>query len=159
MSPAGEPDGSIAARSEGPRPPALGALVIGFDASPPSTRAARLALDLARGGRARLWLVFAHQTDPRLAEPRTEEEAGTPVRGATKAMESLVLEAREAHTPADAIVREGDPATVILQVARETDARLILVGTRGLGSTARLLLGSVSARVVSESRVPVTVVP
>ncbi len=139
--------------------PLTGSLVVGFDASPASTRAARLALELARGGRVRLWLVFAHRVDPRLAEPRTEEEVITPVRGAAKAMEALLREADEARIPAEAVVREGDPATVILQVAAEVEARMILVGTRGLGSAARVLLGSVSSRLVADARVPVTVVP
>ncbi len=143
----------------GAPPGGLGRLVVGFDASPPAIRAARLAVELARGGRARLWLVFAQQIDPRLAEPRTEEMVSTPVRAARKAMESLIREARNAGVEAEAIVREGDPAGAILAAAREFNAGMILVGTRGLGAAARVLLGSVSSRLVAEASVPVTVVP
>ncbi len=159
MTVSGAPGVPRPAPSEGGGASPRDALVVGFDASPPSTRAARLALELAQGGRARLFFVYAHRVDAPLAEPRTEEEVSTPLRGATKAMELLVREARQREVRAEAIAREGDPATVILQVAREVDAKMVLVGTRGLGNAARLFLGSVSSRVVSEGRVPVTVVP
>lgn len=152
------PGGSRGAPGAGsPRP--LSRIVVGFDASPAAVRAARLATEIARGAHARLWLVFAQQVDPRLAEPRTEEEVSTPVRAARKAMETLVQEARAAGVPAEALVREGDPAAVILRSAKELEAGMLFVGTRGLGGAARVLLGSVSSRIVAESTLPVTVVP
>ena len=132
---------------------------MGFDASPPAIRAARLALEVARRGKGQLWLVFAQQANPRTAEPRTEEEVSTPVRAARKAADALVREAQEAGVPAEALFREGDPATVLLHVSRELRAGIIFVGTRGLGGAARVLLGSVSSRVLAEATVPVTVVP
>ncbi len=147
--------------SSAPGPPAaaLARLVVGFDLSLPASRAARLAIEIGRGGRARLWLVFAQQVDPRLAQPRTEEEVSIPVRAARKAMDALVREAHAAGVDAEALVREGEPAAVILGAARELNAGMILVGTRGLGAAARALLGSVSSTLVTEAHVPVAVVP
>ncbi len=142
----------------GPNVLPLSRLVVGFDGSSPSVRAARLGIELARRG-GRLWFVFAQQANPRRAEPRTEEEVSTPVRATQKAMETLVREARDAGVGAEALVREGDAARVILQACRELDAGMVLVGTRGLGGAARLFLGSVSSRVVSEGAIPVVVVP
>jgi nucleotide-binding universal stress UspA family protein len=141
------------------RPSVLARLVVGFDASAPSVRAVRLAVEMARGGRSRIWLVFAQQSNPRTAEPRTEEEVSIPVRATRQAMATLIREARDAGVPAEPVVREGDPASVILSAVRELDAGMIVVGTRGLGGAARVLLGSVSSRVVSEGSVPVVVVP
>jgi nucleotide-binding universal stress UspA family protein len=43
--------------------------------------------------------------------------------------------------------REGDPAEVIIQVANEQQADLIVVGSRGLTGIQRFLLGSVSSKV------------
>ena len=52
----------------------------------------------------------------------------------------------------------GDPAAEILRIAREAPFDAILMGRRGRGGVARLLLGSVSDKVVREAEVPVTVV-
>jgi nucleotide-binding universal stress UspA family protein len=45
------------------------------------------------------------------------------------------------------VLREGDPATAILNVAKEERADIIVMGRRGLGDLAGLLLGSVSHKV------------
>ena len=52
----------------------------------------------------------------------------------------------------------GDPAEQICAYAEEIDARLIAVGTRGHGTVASLLLGSVSHAVIRTAPCPVLVV-
>jgi nucleotide-binding universal stress UspA family protein len=52
----------------------------------------------------------------------------------------------------------GDPAEQVCAYAREIDARLIAVGTRGYGSVASLLLGSVSNAIIRHAPCPVLVV-
>jgi len=52
----------------------------------------------------------------------------------------------------------GDPAEQICAYAREIDARLVAVGTRGHGSVASLLLGSVSNAIIRQAPCPVLVV-
>jgi nucleotide-binding universal stress UspA family protein len=58
----------------------------------------------------------------------------------------------------DASPREGDPADEILAVARDAEADLIVVGSRGQTGLARLLLGSVARNVLYEARCSVLVV-
>jgi nucleotide-binding universal stress UspA family protein len=55
------------------------------------------------------------------------------------------------------LVVEGRPATVLVEVAKNAD--LLVVGTRGRGGFAGLLLGSVSQRCAEQSSCPVVVVP
>jgi nucleotide-binding universal stress UspA family protein len=55
--------------------------------------------------------------------------------------------------------RGGDVARTIIEVAQEKAAEAIIVGKRGTGRVAGLLLGSVSQKLVSLSPLPVTVVP
>lgn len=52
----------------------------------------------------------------------------------------------------------GDPAQVIADYAREKGCDQIFMGTRGLGSIAGLLLGSVATKVIHLSDVPVLLV-
>jgi nucleotide-binding universal stress UspA family protein len=52
----------------------------------------------------------------------------------------------------------GDPAREIITVAQTRQADLIVVGSRGHGRLASLLLGSVAQKVVSLAHCPVVVV-
>jgi nucleotide-binding universal stress UspA family protein len=69
------------------------------------------------------------------------------------AMELQVAGRRVAKAP-----RDGDPAGEILAAAAETGADLIVVGSRGQGGLARLLLGSVARNVLYGAACSVLVV-
>ncbi len=56
-------------------------------------------------------------------------------------------------------ILRGSPATAIANAALEHDADLIVMGSRGLTPITRLLLGSVSKRVIGMAACPVLVVP
>ena len=51
----------------------------------------------------------------------------------------------------------GTPAKVILAYAEQSHADLIIVGSRGLNPVSKLVLGSVSQKIVNESHIPVLV--
>ncbi|XP_071082823.1 uncharacterized protein [Haliotis cracherodii] len=51
----------------------------------------------------------------------------------------------------------GSPGEVIVRIADEENASLIVTGARGVGKIRRTLLGSVSDYIVHHSHVPVTV--
>ena len=52
-------------------------------------------------------------------------------------------------------IEDGDPATVIEWVAKHEQSDLIMMPTRGLGRFRRLLLGSVTAKVLHDVECPV----
>ena len=52
----------------------------------------------------------------------------------------------------------GRPVPNILEVADETDARLIVMGSQGLTGLAHLLIGSKAEQVVRMAKIPVTIV-
>jgi len=79
------------------------------------------------------------------------------------AMQKLRQLARDLQAPAGVhlqpIVKHGDPATALLEYASDTQSDLIAIGTRGLGSVSRLLLGSVATKIVRASSIAVLTVP
>jgi nucleotide-binding universal stress UspA family protein len=56
-------------------------------------------------------------------------------------------------------VRDGNPVSVVLAVAAEEDADLVVLGSRGLGGYPEQLLGSTSTQVAQRSTRPVAIVP
>ena len=56
------------------------------------------------------------------------------------------------------IIREGSPARVILEVAREEDVDLIVMGSSGKSGFDRFIMGSVADKVVNSAKCAVLVV-
>lgn len=63
----------------------------------------------------------------------------------------------ELHGPVETAMRRGRAASEILREAERTGADLIVVGSRGRGPLAAMLLGSVAAEVVDGAACPVLV--
>ena len=56
-------------------------------------------------------------------------------------------------------VEEGKPFEMILKVATEWEADLIVMGTHGRTGLSHLLMGSVAEHVIRHSKIPVMIVP
>lgn len=65
---------------------------------------------------------------------------------------------RDAGVKYRTVIDDGRAATVINRVADEQDADVVVVGRRGHGGVAELLLGSVSHELVLHSKRPVLVI-
>ena len=137
----------------------LRSVVAAFDGSPAATRAVHFALELAQASGAHLYLVHAREHDPEQAEPSTEEESRSVEEAVAAAVAGWADRASERGVPFTAVWRDSGPALAILTVAREVDAGLIVVGTRGLRPLPRAWVGSVAARVLASAQRPVAVVP
>jgi nucleotide-binding universal stress UspA family protein len=98
-------------------------------------------------------LEFAPQNNgvdtPPARVPRAEDD---PV------LSTALMLAAERGISARAELLVGYPATQILRLARDIDADLIVVGTRGLGPVKGAVLGSTSREVVAKAGRPVMVV-
>ncbi len=58
----------------------------------------------------------------------------------------------------ETLIRSGSPADEIVHAARELEADLIVIGSRGFGEVRSVLLGSVSERVLHIAHCPVLIV-
>jgi nucleotide-binding universal stress UspA family protein len=141
------------------QPSGVRRIVVGYDGSEPSARAARFALGLVTTPPMELWFVHATHGPSAAAEPRTDEERGTETAAIEHGLRSLQASAAPDRHRVELWLRDGAPADVLLAAAEEVGADLIVVGTRGLRGAGRVLLGSVSAAVLARSRWPVVVVP
>src|SRR6056297_632197 len=61
--------------------------------------------------------------------------------------EAKDLAGKQGATKVQTVVQDGDPATRILEFCKAHEVDLIVVGRRGLGGLAGLLLGSVSQKI------------
>ena len=79
-------------------------------------------------------------------------------RAAKGELDALVAELGDAGVRARAISREGRPDEVIVSIARDESADLIVMGTHGRRGVSHLFLGSVAERVLRLAPCPVATV-
>ena len=77
---------------------------------------------------------------------------------AKKITEEAKQKAEEAGFKAEIVIKEGHVGKTIVQAAKELDADLIALGTRGLSGIKALILGSVARYVSNHAHCPVLVV-
>lgn len=136
----------------------MDSILVGVDGSENAAKALEFAADEAALRGARLQVVCAWEDYPAYAE--AEPDTLDALRSSAEAIAAeAVASARHLHPELDCAgeAREGQPAHVLLQAAENAD--MIVVGNRGRGGFASLLLGSVSQQVVHHARRPVLVVP
>ena len=124
-------------------------IVVGTDGSPSAEVAVRRAIEVAKGSGATVHLVTAYPDIPAYGERLGTSAKRDPI-NLREVAENLVArtsgEFASQGVEVETHAREGDPAHVIIEVAREEDADLIVVGARGLTGLQRFLLGSVSSK-------------
>ncbi|AXH36089.1 universal stress protein [Humibacter sp. BT305] len=131
-------------------------IVVGIDGFTPSIQAARTAAEWARTFGCQLELMCVWTAVPPSFTMVAEE--WYPDRQAEKAAAEVVVAVFGASVPEWVNVRipEGSAAGRLIEASRTYD--LVIVGSRGHGGFAGLLLGSVSAAVAEDAHCPVLVV-
>lgn len=138
-------------------------IVVGVDGSACAGTALEFAAREAALRQARLRIVCAWEIPPAvygggfaptLDQPTLDGFRG----GAETVVHDAIAAAKRLQSTieCEGTAVQGQPAEVLLQEARNAD--LIVVGNRGHGGFASLLLGSVSHQVVQHAPCPVTVV-
>lgn len=140
-------------------------ILLGTDGSAASEHAAALAVDLARTHGAKLTALYVVDPYPYLGVGETNPM------GFQAYMAAAQKHAAEAHAKVDRLCTQSAPpvplevrlaedvaaARGIVDMAVSEGADLVVVGSHGRTGVARLMLGSVAAKVVAQSTVPVLV--
>jgi nucleotide-binding universal stress UspA family protein len=136
-------------------------IVVGTDGSPNADAAVREATKIAKGRDARLDLVSVYPDVPTYSESISSSAKRQPID--LREVAESVLARAEAEIGADGVevvthARGGEPAHVLLEVADEQDAELIVIGARGLTGFKRFLLGSVSSKLAHHAKCSLLIV-
>jgi nucleotide-binding universal stress UspA family protein len=139
-------------------------VVVGIDGSEPSLRAVEWTAHYAAATRAHV--VAAHAIEYPVLLPIMGAYYSSPILTPEHHDSMIDVCQRDYCKPlADAgvefevMVEEGYPAASIMKIAKTRSASLVVVGRRGRGGFAEMLLGSTSTQVAQRSAVPVVVVP
>ncbi|MBA3950614.1 MAG: universal stress protein [Rubrobacter sp.] len=142
-------------------------VLVATDGSEDAALALRAAADLCRRAGSELHLVHAWrparpgwgQTRYAFSQREIEEYVGRRRREAERLIEEQAREAEDHGAHVAAVhLRERRPAEEIADLAGEIGADLVVVGSRGLGTIKRLLVGSVAEGVVRLAVCPTLVV-
>jgi nucleotide-binding universal stress UspA family protein len=134
-------------------------ILLAMDGSRHAESALAYARELALRDNAQVVVVHAFEPVPTyLGEPWEAEVTARHVSVGRGLAEDAAQELQESGVDVIVEVLEGPPADAILKVAGVRQCDLIVMGSRGHGALASLLLGSVSHRVLAHAQAPVLVV-
>ena len=135
-------------------------ILVGTDGSDESMKAVRFAGQLARDTGAHLSVVHAKETPWQWTpEYGAEHMLAASEEIARRTEKRVGEELATIGIPFTFQARNDYPPDAIDDAADDLDADVIVVGSRGHSPAKRLLLGSVSTRLVHRSHRPVLVVP
>jgi nucleotide-binding universal stress UspA family protein len=129
-----------------------GPIVVGTDGSETATNAVMEAVRLSAALDRPLHIVSAYKPlHPPGGVPSEFQGSIAPSSVVQSVLEDASARARVAGVKAETHPRVGDAADVLLDLAEELDAGLLVVGNKGIGSMRRYVLGNVPSKVVHHS--------
>jgi nucleotide-binding universal stress UspA family protein len=141
----------------GSEPARAGRIVVGVDGSDSSVQALDWAARQAELTGDVLEVITTWEWPGSYGWAAPLPEDWDPQADMTKVLDEILGQLRQAHPDVTVRLRvvEGHPAPVLIEASRGAD--LLVVGSRGHGEFAGMLLGSVSEHCVSHAHCPVLV--
>jgi len=136
-----------------------GPIVIATDGSEGAEAAAAAGARVAGTHATSAVLVYVRPSIGALGEPYYQEKLSEQMAHARAALDRAQELVAQEEVEAEEEILEGNAADRVVQFARDRNAPLIVVGSRGLGAVAGAVLGSVSTAIIHRADRPVLVVP
>ena len=135
-------------------------VLLAVDGSEHALHSARTAADLARAmNSTELRIVVAYDAiPPYLGEPNMQYAIDARLEQVQKIMQAAVEAVGDIPCEIHTEILEASPAEAIISVATTRKCDVIVMGSRGRGTLAGLLLGSTSQKVVAHAPCPVLIV-
>jgi nucleotide-binding universal stress UspA family protein len=138
-------------------------ILVPADGSQPSVAAGRLAVQLAAVHRARITFVYVVDSSAIGEMTGTLRKTAQQVQhelelAGQRCLNHLACLAANADLTADQVIRYGTPYSEVERLAREQQVDLIVIGQVGHRGPRRILIGSVTERLIECAPCPVLVV-
>ena len=137
-------------------------ILVPVDGSENALRAVRYALSLAEplGVRIRLFYVFPVSSVEiiGMAGMSRDDVDHAAQAAAQHVFDEVHAQIGDVSVPVSDDTSVGDPAEEIIRCTEDDTNLMVILGRRGLSTMQKLLLGSVSEKVVRHARCPVTVI-
>jgi nucleotide-binding universal stress UspA family protein len=140
----------------------LETIAVGTDGSQTATKAVQFALDLAERFGARVVFISAYRPVSESRLRKEQKEAPQELQWSINPAEDVEAALRDVEELADerglkwtSEAREGDPADVLVDLAEEHDADVLVIGNKGM---QRRVLGSVPNSVSHKANCSVMIV-
>jgi nucleotide-binding universal stress UspA family protein len=129
------------------------------DGSEPAFRAFAMALAVAKQNNSDLHMVSVEEIDymPEFIE-EVREQAGTAARRFHKVLQRARGMAEDSHVKLETHVIAGHPVRDIVELAKELEVELLVIGATGHSALYDRLIGSRADRIVQLAHCPVLVV-
>ncbi|MFZ2499126.1 MAG: universal stress protein [Methanosarcina sp.] len=137
-------------------------ILIATDGSETAKEAADFGLEMVGCSGAKVYAVYVIETTPYRSVPLDQiwsknvlEEFEKEGNEATFYVEKI---AKDAGMEVESRVLKGEPAEKIVSFAEDNNIDMIIMGSLGKGGYERLVMGSVSEKVMRHAKIPVLVV-
>ncbi len=137
-------------------------ILIAIDNSSCSMKAAKAGFSLAHSLKATIGLIYVVDLKKEVINPDlgiTQEQSQTVLLQEAENTIEQYIRLYDGVNGIERFTPEGFPAQEILNIAREWDADVIVMGTHGRSGLGKLITGSVAEHVIRHATIPVLITP
>ena len=134
----------------------MAGIVVGYDGTDNSKAALDQAVGLAKDLGEPVLIAFGYGVNPMGGEVKDHAQALKEL--GERVTAEAVERARAGGAEAEAVLADQEGSDALIAVAKDRDARMIVVGSQGEGPIRGAILGTTAYRLVHTSKTPVLVV-